>query len=164
RAMPTLTAEQAQIELRSRIRTYFFSVVGLLLVAFLVVPFVLTVVLVAAGMSKEQAGPVVGASVVVSMLGVAAMSWYLVYRLWRCPACDANIYWLVSWNMSFFAGAYGKKSCPKCGIELFGPRSSRRFILVLLGIALLLGALGAIMSLGARRPRTPAPATAPATP
>ena len=34
--MPTLTAEQAQTELRRRIRTYFFSVVGLLLVAFLV--------------------------------------------------------------------------------------------------------------------------------
>lgn len=162
--MPTMTAEEAQLELRRRLRLYFVKVIGSLIATF-IAPFLVGGVLKAAGV--EQAAAVSAVLGALMMLGTVAFAWYLVFTTWRCPACDANIYWLVSWNMSAFASMYGKKNCPKCDLQLISPRRGK-FVLILIGIAVVFGVLGALMAGGAaaqkRKNQTPDAMTAPNTP
>ncbi|MFT3713024.1 MAG: hypothetical protein QM817_35675 [Archangium sp.] len=139
-ANPALTPEEAQVELRRRLRSYFVKVVSMLIASLVVAPLVLGAILKT--MDVQNAKAIAAAVSGLSMLSTVAFAWYLVFTTWRCPACDANIYWLVSWNMSAFA-AGAKKTCPKCNIELFQPRSGR-FVLIFILIAVAIGALGAI--------------------
>jgi hypothetical protein len=142
---PAFTPEEAQAELRSRLRSYFIKVVALLIASIVVLPLLSGAVLKA--MNVERAASISAGVGGLSMLFTVGFAWYLVFTTWRCPACDANIYWLVSWNMSAF-GAGASKTCPKCNIELFKPRSGR-FVLIIVAIAVMLGVMGALMAGGA---------------
>lgn len=147
--MPTLTAEEAQLEVRRRLRMYFVKVVGLLLATF-IVPLIVGGGLRAAGV---EAAPAISAALGgLMMLSTVGFAWYLVFTTWRCPACDANIYWLISWNMSAFASMYGKKNCPKCDLQLISPRSGR-WILILIVIGVGFGVMGALMAGGMAKKR-----------
>lgn len=158
--MPTMTAEAAQAEVSRRLRSYFLKVVSCLVGTFLA-PFVIGGVLKAAGV--EQAGAIAGLIAALAMLGTVAFAWYLVFTTWRCPACDANIYWLVSWNMSAFSGLYGKKNCPKCDLQLISPRRGK-FVFILIAVAVVFGVLGALMAAGAKAQRDRQHQSAPPPP
>lgn len=153
--MTTMTPEAAQAELQRRVRRYFLVVVGALAGAF-ALPFMLGAALVAAGMEQQAAGSVAGVVGLAGMFCVVALSWFLVYRWWRCPACDRNVYWLVSTNMSIFA-ATASKTCPSCGTQLIAPGAARRFFIrlaLIAGVFIALGVLAGLTSAGQRR--TPA--------
>lgn len=141
-----LTPEQIVEEMRARIRRYM-RIVVLLIFALVGIMGLLAVAVGASGGNKtaSTAAGVVGAAL---MLGLVATSWVLVHRLWRCPACDANVYWVVAWNTSAFAGA-ASKTCPKCNAVLFAPRSgnrSFRMVMILVGIGVFFALLGAMAS------------------
>jgi len=143
----TMTAEAAQLELRRRIRRYFFVVMGGLVGAF-ALPFVLGLVLTSAGFEKQAIGGLVAVIGVGGMLSVVALSWFLVYRWWRCPVCDRNVYWLVSTNMSIFAATAGK-NCPECGTQIIQEGAAKRFftrIFIIAGIFMALGVISGLLS------------------
>lgn len=153
--MTTMSPDAAQLELQRRVRRYFIVVVGALVGAF-ALPFVLGAVLLAAGVEKQPAGTVAGIAGLVGMFTVVALSWFLVYRWWRCPVCDRNVYWVVSTNMSIFA-ATASKTCPSCGTQLIAPGAARRFFIrlaLIAGVFIALGVLAGLTSAGQRR--TPA--------
>jgi hypothetical protein len=153
--MTTMSPDAAQLELQRRVRRYFIVVVGALVGAF-ALPFVLGAVLQAAGVEKQPAGTVAGIAGLVGMFTVVALSWFLVYRWWRCPVCDRNVYWVVSTNMSIFA-ATASKTCPGCGTQLIAPGAARRFFIRLALIAAVFIALGVLAGLtSASERRTPA--------
>lgn len=164
--MTAMSPEAAQAELRRRVRRYFLVVVSGLAGAF-ALPFALGAAVTAGGMEKQAAGALAGVVGVAGMFGVVALSWFLVYRWWRCPVCDRNVYWVVSMNMSFFAGA-ASKTCPGCGTQLIAPGSARRFflrILLIAGLFMALGVLAGLSGLSSKRapppPSTQQPAPSP---
>ena len=133
--------------LRGRLRKYFLVVFAMFggAIAFLVV---LGTVVKLAGIDPKTSGVVMGVAAPLVMLGVVAGSWIAVSKLWRCPACDQNVYWLVSWNMSVFA-ASAKSTCPGCGVELFtvaGRKRANRRLLIMVAIAVAFGLAGAMAS------------------
>lgn len=141
-----LTPQQIIEEMRARIRRYMFIVV------LLIIGMVLSMVVVAAIVGASGGSPtantvaaVVGATL---MVGLVATSWVLVSRLWRCPACDANVYWVVARNTSAFA-PLASKTCPKCNAVLFEQRTrkrSLRAVMILVGIGVAFALLGAVAS------------------
>lgn len=158
--MTTMTAVEAQAELKRRLRRYFVIVLGLLGSVFLL-PVFASLALKSSGVAVTTFGPIVGIVTAVGMFSIVGFSWYLVFKLWRCPACDTNIYWVVSMNMSAFASMYGKRHCPKCGIELFAPGRSRRFLIVVFLVIGVFIALGAIAGASARVQREKQQQTTP---
>jgi cytochrome c biogenesis factor len=139
----TTTATPAEL-LRSRLRRYFAVVFGLFVGA-IVLLVALGAVVKLAGVDKKSAGLIIGIAAPLVMLGVVISSWIAVSKLWRCPACEKNIYWLVSWQMSLFA-ASASTTCPSCGVELFTPAANqrrRRLFLVLVALGVIAGLGGA---------------------
>ncbi|MFO0594907.1 MAG: hypothetical protein U0228_06375 [Myxococcaceae bacterium] len=149
-----MTPEAAQQELRRKLRNYFLAVVGLLLFSLFGAPLIGGFIAAAAHLDPNVAGRNIGMFAAASMFSTVVIAWVLVYRWWRCPACNANVYWLVSMNMSAFAGAYNRKACPSCGIQLFPDKSPRRFMVVLAIIAAVFVVLGALMAAGAASQRS----------
>ena len=153
--MAELTVPQ---QLRARVRKYFLVVFGLIGGA-VVLLMALGMVVKLSGLDAKASGLVLGISAPLLMLGVVAGSWVAVYKLWRCPKCDASIYWTVSWNMSVFAGT-ASPNCPGCGVELFtqeGRKRGLRILLILIAIAVGAGFAGAMFT-ASRSKRTPPPA------
>jgi len=129
-----------------RLRKYFAVVLGMLAGA-VVLLMALGAIVKVSGADERTGGLMLGVAAPLLMFTVVALSWVAVAKLWRCPACDASVYWLVIWNMSVFAGA-ASKTCPKCGVELFSPQTARRGVRVLL-IMMLIGALFAVGGIAA---------------
>lgn len=156
----SLTPQQIIEEMRARIRRYMRIVV--LLIAGLFGIMVLMAMVVGATGGNKTASTVAGVVGAALMLGLVATSWVLVHRLWRCPACDANVYWVVAWNTSAFAGA-ANKTCPKCNAVLFEPRTgmrSLRTVMILVGIGVAFALAGAMASGAMRQKRAAAAAAA----
>lgn len=133
--------------LRGRLRKYFLVVFAMFAGAILFMVVLSTVVKLAA-LDPKTTGTVLGVAASLAMLSVVAGSWVAVSKLWRCPACDQNVYWLVSWNMSVFASA-AKSTCPRCGVELFtvkGRKRTNQRLLILVAIAVAFGLAGAMAS------------------
>lgn len=143
-----LTPEQIVEEMRSRIRRYMRIVVLLILGLI----GCMTLMAVAVGVSHNDPTVTTASGIVFGalMLALVATSWVLVHRLWRCPACDANVYWVVAYNTSAFA-SLASKTCPKCNAVLFAPQSAKRSLrltLIIVGVAVVLGLAG-LMAVGA---------------
>ena len=86
-------------QLRSRIRKYFlvvFAMIGGAIVLLIGLGATIKVL----GVDSKTAGAVLGIVAPIAMLSVVVGSWVAVSKLWRCPKCDASVYWAVSWNMS----------------------------------------------------------------
>ena len=137
-------ATPAQI-LRSRIRKYFLVVFGMFLGAAVLL---VVVGVVLKTLAPSGAATAMGILAPVAMLSVVVGSWVAVSKLWRCPACDKNVYWVISMNMSILA-SQAPSTCPGCGVTLFDTadrqRRGRRF-LVLIVLAVVLGIAGAMAS------------------
>lgn len=143
----TMTAEAAQLELRRRIRRYFLVVLGGLVLAF-ALPFIVGMLMVSSGADKEAAAGPAAVAGFTAMFSVVALSWFLVYRWWRCPVCDRNVYWLVSTNMSVFA-ATASKNCPGCGTQIIAADAAKRFFIrlfIIVGVFMALGVLSGLAS------------------
>lgn len=140
-------AASAADQLRSQIRRYFLVVFGMIAAAIVFVIALAAVVKVAIT-EEKTAATVVGIAGFLVMLGVVISSWVAVSKYWRCPACQKNLYWTVSWNMSLFARA-ASPNCPGCGVELFtasGRKRSFRILLVMILVFMGMGAIGAAFS------------------
>jgi hypothetical protein len=141
---PMADATPADV-LRSRLRKYFVVVIGMIFGA---IALLITLGALAKTLSPTSAGMVMGVLAPIAMISVVIGSWVAVSKLWRCPACDKNVYWLVSMNMSILA-ATAQSNCPACGVELFPvadrKRRTRRFV-ILIALAVGLGMAGAMTS------------------
>jgi hypothetical protein len=160
----TTTPSAADV-LRGRIRKYFFVVFGMIGGVLLTI-IVLATGLKVAGADAKTTGMVLGVAAPVLMLGVVISSWIAVGKLWRCPQCDKNVYWTVSWNMSLFASA-ASPNCPGCGVELFTPAARARWkrtLFILIGIGFAAGVLGAMANVMVAAKHKPTPVERPRSP
>lgn len=151
-------------QLRQRLRKYFLVVFGMIggLFALLVL---LGVTLKLADADQKTTGTVLGIVAPLGMLAVVASSWVAVSKLWRCPKCEHGLYWVVSWNMSIFAGM-SSPNCPGCGVLLFEPERKKRFVrfLIIAVVLVATAALAASVFFAGARTRRPAPVPADVRP
>ena len=140
-----MTGTPAEI-VRSRIRRYFLVVFGLFVGAAALL--VVLGVTVKSVFDPQTAAKIVGVSFPIVGLAVVLGSWVAVSKLWRCPACNASLYWTISWNMSLFARS-ASRTCPSCQVELFtekGQKRGFRVLLIMVLVAFGAGVLGAAVT------------------
>lgn len=96
---------------------------------------------------------------IAALLGIGAIpviGFTSTYVNLRCPACNGFVAWQVNMKYSAFGG-FASNECNKCGATIFAPATSRRFMLVIIMVAvgffLAATALGSFMS--ARRRHAP---------
>lgn len=89
---------------------------------------------------------------ILGILTIPAVGFWSSYRNLRCPACEKSVVWQVSAKYSAF-GAMAGQHCRHCDQKIFAddiPRRFRRMILVMIGVSVSLGLIGAASALLSR--------------
>jgi hypothetical protein len=128
--------------MRARVRRHLLVSLAGILVAILCIG-------VSVGIAKTldpsgNAPAVVGVPVLAFIFMIPAIGLWSAFKNLRCPKCDGSVAWQVSANFSVFSGQ-ATKHCRHCDAKIFPDHSSRR-VLVMIAIAVGVGAIGAILN------------------
>lgn len=121
------------LEMRRRIRTHmvtsFLGAIGAV-----VVSVGLGGVMHALAGTGSWGGAATGITVFGGIALIPIIGWTSTFRNLRCPACNGSVWWQVSQKYSAF-GAMASNQCRHCGVTLFAPSASRRFLFMMIGLA-----------------------------
>lgn len=139
-----------QIEMRRRIGRHMLTSFAGAFVGIVLGGVGAAVVTMLAGTPPASwAGAAYGVSTLLGIAAIPAIGLYSTVTNLRCPQCNGLVAWQVSMKYSAF-GSFASNECRHCGTTIFAPSASRRFLLVIIILAVLsfLGAamFGAFMS------------------
>jgi hypothetical protein len=119
------------LEMRRRIRTHMLtSLAGVVLcfVTFAVGGGV------AHAIGMGHSGAAVGLVSLAAIAMIPTLGFWSTFRNLRCPSCNGLVAWQVSAKFSAF-GSMASNECRHCGVTIFAPNATRRFFMVIIGIA-----------------------------
>jgi hypothetical protein len=86
----------------------------------------------------------IGGLVMIPVIGITS-----AFRNLRCPACNGLVVRQVNYKFSAF-GSFARNECRHCGVTIFAPGGSLRFIVLVAGAVLVFA--GGILSFMLARP------------
>jgi hypothetical protein len=138
----TVPDQDLVARMRARVRRHLLVSLGGILLAILCIG---TTVGIAKSLDPSGDPPAfVGFFVLAFIFVIPAVGLWSTIKNLRCPKCDGSVAWQVSANFSVFSGQ-ATKHCRHCDAKIFPDDSSRR-VLVLIVIAIAIGAIGAILN------------------